>query len=64
MLQAADMHGVVAGVADQLLGHLLGGVLGHVQVARPHPLPVDVVIQDRPVNVNALATGPPTIAFT
>ena len=37
-------HGFVAGISDQLLGHLAGLVLGGVQVARPHPLVVDSVV--------------------
>ena len=37
-------HGFVAGISDQLLGHLAGLVLGGVQVARPHPLVVDGVV--------------------
>src|SRR5215218_11448359 len=44
LVQPADRDRVVAGVADQPLGQLPGAVLGRVQVARPHPLLVDLVV--------------------
>ena len=57
-LEAADADRLVAGVADQLLGHLAGVVVCGVEAARPDALLRDPVVQRGEVRVERLRDRP------
>src|SRR5918996_440622 len=52
--QAADEYGVVAGVPDQLRRDVSGALVGGEEVARPHALGGDLVVERREIGVEAL----------
>src|SRR5262245_23102831 len=54
VLEAADAHGVVAGVADQLLRDRAGLLVGGIEAARLVALLADLVVEHREVRVERL----------
>ena len=58
LLEPADGDRLVAGVADQALGHPTGAVVGGLEVARPRPLFVDPVVERRVLEVVRLGDRP------
>src|SRR5919201_2537435 len=57
LLEVARRHRLVAGVADELLGHLPRLVVGGVEHPGPLRLLVDLVVEPREVEVERLRDG-------
>jgi hypothetical protein len=64
LVEAAGVHGVVAGVPDPLLGRLARAVLPGVELARADALGADLVVEQGEVDVERLGGRPPTRDFT